>query len=162
MATSAKTEARVPISVSSARLRARISASIPLADDPGLERDQSGVRRCEAARVEIERSQVVLEVDVEPLAAGSARLGDSDRNELGSDSLPAGPRSHHGVEDEGMDRAVPRYVNEADELVAVRAQTQPRLCLCTWPFQSSSSTRWLNASAWSAFTAALSKSPRQS
>lgn len=85
----------------------------------GLKGNQTGVRRCEAAGVEIERAQVILEADVEPLAAGSARLGDGDRHELGPYALPAGVRGHHSVEDEGMDCTVPRHVDKTHELVAV-------------------------------------------
>ena len=35
---------------------------------PTLERDQAGIRRREAAGVEVERSQVIVEIDVQPIA----------------------------------------------------------------------------------------------
>jgi hypothetical protein len=84
-----------------------------------LELDQARICRLEATGVEIELAQVIVEVDVEPLAACRARLGDRDGNELGSDSLPGGSGSHHRVEDEGVYSSIPRDVDEADEPGAV-------------------------------------------
>jgi hypothetical protein len=84
-----------------------------------LELDQARVRRLEATGVEVEVPQVIVEVDVEPLATRRPRLGDGDGNELGSDSLPGGSGSHHRVEDEGVHSTIPRDIDEADELGAV-------------------------------------------
>ena len=62
---------------------------------------------------------MVIEVDVEPFAAGRARLKGRNGDKLRADALPAGLRDHHRVQDESVDAAVPRHVHEADELVAV-------------------------------------------
>jgi hypothetical protein len=84
-----------------------------------LELDQARICRLEATGVEVELAQVIVEVDMEPLAACRARLGDRDGNELGSDSLPGGSGSHHRVEDEGVYSSIPCDVDEADESAAV-------------------------------------------
>ena len=84
-----------------------------------LQLDQARIRRLKATGVEVELAQVIVEVDVDPLAARSARLGDRDSNELGRDSLPGGSGSDHRVEDEGVYSSVPRDVDEADEPGAV-------------------------------------------
>ena len=42
---------------------------------PHLERYEPGVRRLEPAGVEVEPLQMVLEIDVQPLAPGGARTG---------------------------------------------------------------------------------------
>jgi hypothetical protein len=135
---------------------------VSLACDPELERDQSGVRRCEATSLEVERSEVGFEIDMEPLTTGSASLGHSDLYELGSDSLPGDPRAYDRVQDEGVDATIPRHIDEADELVVILGADPTEAVPLHWPFQSSSRFRWLNASAWSAFTSALLKSPRHS
>jgi len=80
-----------------------------------LELDQARICRFEATGVEVELAQVIVEVDVEPLAASRARLGDRHGNKLGSDSLPGGSGSDHRVEYEGVYSSIPRDVDEADE-----------------------------------------------
>ena len=62
---------------------------------------------------------MVVEVDVQPLAAGGARLAGCDRNELGGDALVLSAPGHERVEDEGVHRAVPRDVHEPHELIVV-------------------------------------------
>lgn len=60
---------------------------------------------------------MILEVDVEPFAAGRARLDRCDRNETRSNALPPCLRGHHRVYDEGVDPTVPRHIDEADEFI---------------------------------------------
>jgi hypothetical protein len=49
--------------------------------------DEPGVRRRKAARVEVERGEGRLEVDVEPLAACGLRVKCTSSDDLGSYSL---------------------------------------------------------------------------
>jgi uncharacterized repeat protein (TIGR01451 family) len=90
-----------------------------------LECDESRIRRSKAARVEVERSQMIVEIDVEPLAACGPCLGDGECKELRADSLPSCWSVHHGVEDERVDAAVPRNVDEADKVVAIASANPP-------------------------------------
>ena len=85
---------------------------------------------------------MVVEIDMEPLATASARALDSDRDELSPDSLSPCIDRHDRVRDERMYTAVPGHVDEPARSSSLRAQTQPRLCLRTWLFQSSSRGRW--------------------
>jgi hypothetical protein len=66
-----------------------------------------------------ERAQVVIEVDVQPLAAGRTGLALGDPHELQADSAPAGAQRDERVEHEGVAAAVPDDVHEADEVVLV-------------------------------------------
>ena len=61
--------------------------------------------------------QVVLEVDVEPLAASRGGLGARHGDKGGSDAtMPVG-RGDDGVDQEGVGCTVPRHVDEADQVV---------------------------------------------
>src|SRR5882672_2267613 len=96
--------------------------------------NQAGVGRREAARREVERTEVWIEVDMQPLAAGGAGLADRDRDQRPADPAAARVRGDHGVEHEGMDAAVPRDVDEPDEPVGVARAHPPEamaadLCL---------------------------------
>src|SRR3954452_11816418 len=84
-----------------------------------LKSNQSSVRRCEAAGVEVERPQVILEVDVEPFATRGARLRDCHRHQLGAYALPSGFVSHDRVKDECVQRAVPGDVDETKPFTSI-------------------------------------------
>ena len=73
----------------------------------------------EAARVDVQRAEVLLEVNVEPLAAGVPRVIAGDRNESCRDAAVARGRRDHGVLDPGVNESVPRHVHEAHELRTV-------------------------------------------
>lgn len=80
-----------------------------------LQGDQSGSRLIEAAAIEIERTQVLLEVDVKPLALRDTGFCGRSCDERGSDSFRPARLRDHRVEDEGMNSAVPDNVDEADQ-----------------------------------------------
>jgi hypothetical protein len=80
-----------------------------------LQGDQAGRRGGEPARIEVELPQVAFEVDIEPSAACGARLFRRYAHEVRADASPAGSTGDDRVEDEGMDSAVPRDVDEAQE-----------------------------------------------
>lgn len=81
--------------------------------------DEAGVGRTETAALEVERTQVLVEVDVQPFAAGCPRLAHSDRDELRPDSLSPHTLGHERVEDERMYCAVPGHVHEPDEFTVL-------------------------------------------
>ena len=80
---------------------------------------EAGVRRHEAARAKVERPEMIVEVDVQPLAAGSPSLLDGDFDEPGPDPLPPGPAGDDCVEDERVRAAIPRDVHEPHELASL-------------------------------------------
>jgi hypothetical protein len=91
--------------------------------------DQPGWGGPEAARTEVERGQVLAEVDVEPLAARSPRVRDGMSDQGGGNALPLMAADNLGVEEEGVVAAVPRDINEPTRFFwsSRRAVTQPRL-----------------------------------
>ena len=52
--------------------------------------DQAGIRRFEPARIEVERSQVILEVDVQPLATCLLRSSRGSSDERLSEARATG------------------------------------------------------------------------
>lgn len=77
---------------------------------------------------------MIVEVDVKPLASGGTSLGYGNGDQLGPDSVSSNVGADHGVEHEGMDPAVPRHVDEPDELVGLSGADPPEtvvpnLCL---------------------------------
>lgn len=88
--------------------------------------NESGVGRGEAARVEVEPPEVIVEVDVHPFASRDAGLIDGEFDELRSDPVSSNPGRHHRVQDEGMSRAVPRHVDEPGEVVIVAGSHPPK------------------------------------
>src|SRR5580692_4774833 len=100
----------------------------------GLQGDQPGLGRAEAAAAGVERAQVLLEVDVQPLAPRGASLLRRDRHHPGADPMAPGRRRDQGVEDERVHTAIPCDVDEAHQLAIVAgadpAETVPgELCL---------------------------------
>ena len=93
------------------------------------QRDEAGRRRAEPARPEIEVAQLLLEVDVEPFAAGLPALAFGHRQQPAADADPPPGSLDERVDDEGMGAAVPGHVEEADQAAAVGgadpAQTVP-------------------------------------
>lgn len=83
--------------------------------------DEPCTRCIEAAAIEVEPAQVIFEVDVKPLASDSAGFSCRNGYEGGSDPLALYLESHHGVEDEGMRRAIPGDVHETDEGTSIPA-----------------------------------------
>src|SRR5205823_402927 len=76
----------------------------------------------EAARFEVEAPEVVLEVDVEPLALRVPGACHRATYELGSDPPPTCAVHDHRVEHERVDAAVPGDIDEPDQcLVLSRA-----------------------------------------
>src|SRR5512139_3624781 len=82
---------------------------------PLLQRDQPRLRPPEPTGPEMEPSQLWLEVDVQPLTTGGAGFAGGDRDEFGADTAAASAGGGHGVEEEGMDIAVPDDLDEAEE-----------------------------------------------
>ena len=85
---------------------------------------QPGIGRAEAAAAEVERAQMVFEVDVQPLAARRAGTIRGDCYELRSDPAAPDAGRHESVEQEGVDAPVPGDVDEAHQL-AVLAGADP-------------------------------------
>ena len=75
--------------------------------------------RAESARTEVEVAQVVVEVDVQPLASRPASGGAGRPDELRADAAVPRRLRDHRVLDPGVDEAVPRHVDEADQRRAV-------------------------------------------
>ena len=80
-----------------------------------MQRDKTAISGSETAAVEVERTQMVIEVDVQPLATGRPSLPDGNADKLGSDALPPHALGDQRVKDERMDRPVPDHIHEADE-----------------------------------------------
>jgi hypothetical protein len=62
---------------------------------------------------------MVLEVDVQPLAARGLGFFGRDGDQPGADPVVLGAFGHQGVENEGVDAAVPGDVDEADEAFGI-------------------------------------------
>src|ERR1700722_14121330 len=80
--------------------------------DGSAQCEHAGRRGREATGVEVERAQLVLEVDVEPFAAGGAALSFDDRQKAAPDARVSPITGHERVDDEGMHPAVPGHVDE--------------------------------------------------
>ena len=92
-----------------------------------LSKLQKARLRCdEAAGAEVEGPQVVLEVDVEPLAASLAGAVGCRSHQLLPDPLVPGGRGNHDVLDPGVHQPVPDNVDEPDEFVTPTATPDPR------------------------------------
>lgn len=84
---------------------------------PRLQGDEPGIRRPEPARAEVERAEVIVEVDVQPLAPGLARSRRGQGDKPSPGSPPLHPRSDQGVQDERVHGAIPGDVDEADQVI---------------------------------------------
>jgi hypothetical protein len=69
--------------------------------------------------LKVEVSEMVVKIDVEPLATSGASALDSDGYELSADSLSPRAYRHDRVQDERMGATVPGDVDEADEFILV-------------------------------------------
>jgi hypothetical protein len=94
--------------------------AVALALALALQGNQSGCRLLEAAGIEIERTQVLLEVDVEPFALGGTGFVGRGCDQRGTDTSPPAMLRDHCVQDEGMDTTVPDNVHEADQRAVLR------------------------------------------
>jgi hypothetical protein len=79
--------------------------------------DQAGVCGREATSLKVEVSEMVVKIDVEPLATPDARALDSDAYELSADSLSPRADLHDRVQDKCVRATVPGHVDKADEFV---------------------------------------------
>lgn len=87
--------------------------------------DQSGVGRAKAARIEVERCQLGIEVDVEPLASCGLGVPRGEADELRS-YAPALVRAVRlRVDEEGVVSTVGCDVDEADEAPVGVAGSDP-------------------------------------
>ena len=87
--------------------------------------EQPRQSRGEPAGIEVERREVVLEVDVEPLAACVLRMSGGDADELDADASPLVARPHFRVEQERVVATVPGDVREPDEPSVFRSCGDP-------------------------------------
>src|SRR6185436_2249936 len=101
-----------PLRAPSARRRSRSQA------------DQTGLGRQEAAGPQVEGPQVLLEVDVQPLATRRLRLLARHPHEASPDAGAAHRGRDHHVLEPGVRETVPEHVREADEHAA-RPRTRP-------------------------------------
>ncbi len=88
--------------------------------------DQPGWGRPEAAGIEVERRQVLLEIDVEPLATCRLGMPDSMTHKGGANALPLMLNGDLGIEEEGVVASVPRHVDKANQAdAALQARGHP-------------------------------------
>src|SRR5436190_22654646 len=87
--------------------------------------DQPGARRVKAARVEVERREVGLEVDVEPLASGGPGVLRRELHGPCSYARALVSAVRLGVDEKRMVSAVRHYGDEADHPVAGVAGGDP-------------------------------------
>jgi hypothetical protein len=83
------------------------------------ESDHASRRGGEATRFEIEAGQIVVEVDMKPLAARGSCLLDGERDEAATDPAPTMASGDERIEEEGVATTVPRDIHESDESVTV-------------------------------------------
>lgn len=81
--------------------------------------DEPGARGPEAAAFEVEMAQLILEVDVQPLAPGLADMVGGDLYQPGADSVPPQRPGDNGVEDERVNASIPGHVDEPGQAGAV-------------------------------------------
>src|SRR5262249_12355290 len=82
--------------------------------------DKPGWGRPEAAGIEVERRQVLLEIDVEPLATRCRGMPDSMTHQGGANALPLMLTGDLGIEQEGVIASVPCDVDKADQAAAIQ------------------------------------------
>ena len=113
--------------VSSWRLAGEGAAQYPV---PWLgqrlpEVDETSRRGLEATGVEVERGQLLGEVDMKPLAACRPRLSNSDLDQSGGDALVLMGSTGLGVKKERMYAAVPGHVDEPYEGAVLLPRRHP-------------------------------------
>lgn len=109
------------------------SPSVPLVSVRGFlilrshgQPDQPGWSGPEAARTEIERGQILAEVDVQPLAARRPRVPDGMSYQRGGDAFPLMAAGDLGIEKERVIAAVPHHIDEPNQaLLAGQASGHP-------------------------------------
>ena len=115
----------------------------------------------EAARVEVERAQVILEVDVQPLAAGGARLALGDLDELDADPA-AGAAAVTSVSSTNA-WLPPSHATFTNPTRSPPSRAVPSRGCAARPVRASPSRAGScsKPSAWSTFSSALENRPRQ-
>ena len=68
---------------------------------------------------------MLVEVDMEPFAAGGPCLAFGDLHDLGSDSAVSRAGGDHRVLQPRMHKAIPEHVDESDESVVVSGRHPP-------------------------------------
>ena len=79
--------------------------------------DEPGVGGAESASLEIKSPQVRVKIDVEPLAAGVFRPFNRLPYQGLCNALALEIRRHHRIQNKCVDTAIPRDVNEPDQLL---------------------------------------------
>jgi hypothetical protein len=79
--------------------------------------DHSGWRGPETAGIEVERRQMLFEVDVQPLATGRLGVPGSMADQRGGNALSLMLTGDLGIKEEGVIASVPRHVDETDQAV---------------------------------------------
>jgi hypothetical protein len=87
--------------------------------------DQSCVRGLEAAGIEVERSEIVVEVHVQPFAASFLGVDGGSSNQLRTDTGMLVDGTDLGIEQKGMVAAIPCNVDEANQQSVVVPDTDP-------------------------------------
>ena len=86
--------------------------------------DHARIRGAKAARVEIEVTQMRVEIHMQPFAAAGLCLSDRFFDQRCRETLSPHRLGNHGVEEEGVHAAIPRDIDEADQPALV-AQADP-------------------------------------
>ena len=110
--------------------------------------DQPGGRGREATGADVEVAQRLLEVDVEPIAAGGAALPcrPPQASRRPTPSCRRSPATRVSITKACTPPSQATLTNPTRRS-ASKAQTQPRLCRSTWLRQSMSRTGWAKPSA---------------
>ena len=77
--------------------------------------DQAGCGGPKAAGIEVQHREVLLEVDVKPLATSLLGVPGGMADKPGGDALPLMLTGDLGVEEEGVIASVPRHIDKADQ-----------------------------------------------
>jgi hypothetical protein len=83
------------------------------------QRDEPRGNRSEPACLDVETSNVVFEVGVEPLTSRSAGVPGGSGDQPGADAVAPNLRGHEGIDDEGVDPSVPGHVHEPHQVTTV-------------------------------------------
>lgn len=88
--------------------------------------DQPSIGGTETACIEVETLQVIVEVNMKPLAPCSLRVLRGNGEETFPDALSAGTMCHQSVFDKRVHLTVPDHVDEADEALIVSRRDPPQ------------------------------------
>ncbi len=100
---------------------------VPAPPPPSVaEFDKPSVSRNESTRVEVERFQVVFEVDMQPFAARTGRVCACDLDQAHAHAAPAGTNCDERVFDESVNESVPDDVDEPHEPEVITSDDPPQ------------------------------------